>query len=676
MLSLDHRLETILFTLAVAVYLVTRLIGLQAFPIYFFTDEAVQTVLAADLVRDDYRNYDKDFLPTYFVNGGQYNLGISVYWQVIPYLIFGKSELATRGASVLATLIGVLACGLILKDIFKVPYSWAGVLVLSLAPAWFLHSRTAFETVLATSFYAGFVYFYLLYRCRSPRYLYPALLLGAFTFYSYSPAQMVMAVTGLFLLVSDARYHWQNRATLLKGAGLLALLALPYMRFLITRSAENLRHLQQLNSYWTEPLPLIEKLRRYAGEYLTGINPGYWFFPNNKDLARHLMRGYGHLPLYSLPFMLVGLGISLRHFLRSPAHRVLLIALLAAPSGAALVQVGITRTLIFVIPACLLISLGLCAGLMWVQKRWGDRLRPFLASGLFVLLAGINFYMLRDALVNGPLWYADYGLGGMQYGARQLFGTAQDYLKSHPYADLIITPSWANGTDVLARFFLPDNVPIQLGSIDGYIFNKMPLSDQIVFVMIPDEYQRMIESGKFTDIRIDQVINYPDGSLGFYFVHLRYVDNIDAILAKEREARQKLSTEPVTIAGQPARVSFPMLDMGPIANVFDGDENTLVRSLEANPLVFVITFKEPRPLTGVTVRFGGTPTRLTVSVDTGGPQPVQSFRQDFPNAPLPRDGTLEFGQTLMAQTVTIAVQSTNDGEPAHVHVWEINFPEK
>jgi len=48
------------------VYLAVRLIGLATFPIYFFTDEAVQTVMAEDFVRDGLRNYNGELLPTYF----------------------------------------------------------------------------------------------------------------------------------------------------------------------------------------------------------------------------------------------------------------------------------------------------------------------------------------------------------------------------------------------------------------------------------------------------------------------------------------------------------------------------------------------------------------------------------------------------------------------------------
>ena len=109
-----------------------------------------------------------------------YNLSsLSVYLQVIPYLLFGKSVFVTRAVSVLAATFGAVMVGLTLRDIFKIRYWWSSVLLLSVIPAWFLHSRTAFETVEMTAFYAAFLYFYLRYRTINPRALYAALIFGA-----------------------------------------------------------------------------------------------------------------------------------------------------------------------------------------------------------------------------------------------------------------------------------------------------------------------------------------------------------------------------------------------------------------------------------------------------------------------------------------------------------------
>ena len=113
-------LETWLFGTAVVIYLLTRLIGLPNFPIFFFTDEAVQSVTASDFVNNGFKNSAGVLLPTYFENGSQYNLGTSVYLQIIPNLLFGKSVWVTRGTAALATLLAAFGLGLILRDIFKV----------------------------------------------------------------------------------------------------------------------------------------------------------------------------------------------------------------------------------------------------------------------------------------------------------------------------------------------------------------------------------------------------------------------------------------------------------------------------------------------------------------------------------------------------------------------------
>ncbi len=128
-----------------------------------------------------------------------------------------------------------------------------------------------------------------------------------------------------------------------------------------------------IGSYWFQPISLGEKLGNYAKEYLRGINPVYWYFPSDVDLNRHVMKGYGHLLWASLPLMLAGLVITIKNF-KSSAHRVLLIAVLAAPSGAALVGLGITRSMTIVIPHVLFCAIALSAGLDWLSTRKLSRL--------------------------------------------------------------------------------------------------------------------------------------------------------------------------------------------------------------------------------------------------------------------------------------------------------------
>ena len=320
-----------LFWASVGIYLVTRLIGLDQYPIYFFTDEAVHQVLAANFVHTGLRNPDNEFLPTYFSLGPTFNLnGASVYLQVIPYLIFGQAEYVTRATSVLVTLIAAIAVGLILRDIFKRRYWWVATLLLSVTPAWFLHSRTAFEYAEIAAYFAGYLYCYLRYRYLSPRALYGVVLFGALAFYTHGLGEILMGVTTLLLAVADWRYHWQQRAVVGRALALGVVLALPYVRYGLAHPGSTMAELRQRDSYWVQPgVTLGSKLSQFFSEYLLALSPLYWFQGNNgRDIVRHTMDGYGNLWLPTAPLLALGLLNALRH-VRESMHRTLLLALAA-----------------------------------------------------------------------------------------------------------------------------------------------------------------------------------------------------------------------------------------------------------------------------------------------------------------------------------------------------------
>ncbi len=779
-----YDLPTTLFALAVIVYLMTRLISLTDFPIYFFTDEAIHTVTAEELVQRDFRDPDQGLLPVYFKNGNYWNLSASVYLQVIPYLIFGKSAFVTRAASALITLLAALGIGLGLRNVFKIPHWWVGPLVLAIAPAWFLHSRTAFETVEFVSFYGMMLYCYLMYRFKSPFYVVPTLLLAGLAFYSYSPGQVVIAITGVGLLLSDILYHFKTftpfRITRREDSGkfhletdfdsnwpfyllfsliTLILIAYPYLRFQSWFRANNpdsaaLEHLKNLASYLTDPhQSVIEKLRQYLSFYFYGLSPGYWYVPNETDLPRHLMKSYGNLMMVTLPFAALGLAQALRN-IRSSAYRVVLIAMLAAPAGAALVGIGITRTLVFNIPAAILTALGVSAVLEWISDPFGLehragklaaleppkliwwrqiiascilgiaiiisgrlklgadkflvlfvglylalavsqiltwllvklqptrisqwlgklRLQPtWVMAATFAVVTVMSFSMLRDALVNGPLWYSDYGLGGLQYGAEQVFQQVERYAAANPGAKIIFSPNWANGTDVVARFFLKNPGFMQMGSIEGHMNARKPLDSQTLFVMTPQELEMAASSGKFTNFSVDETLDCPNKQPCFYFVHLAYVENIDEILAAEAEGRRVPDAGQVTINGETVTVAYSKMDMGSIQTLFDEDLRTVGRSYEANPFVITLTFPTAHTFNGITVQIGSIEAKVTTKFFTTPDGPPMEYSFQGRGDVMKPEISMDFSAPVTAQMVQIEILNPNETEPAHIHVWEIMF---
>lgn len=770
-----YDLATWLFILAVAIYLLTRLIGLTHFPIYFFTDEAIQTQSIVDLIKNGYKNPQGIWFPTFFRNGDYYNLSLSVYLQWLPYVLFGKSAFITRATSVFVTLIAAISVGIILRDIFHKKYWWLGTLFLSITPAWFLHSRTAFETAEFVALYAGTLCAYLLYRCKSPQYLYLTIFLGALSFYTYSPAQFIVPLTALGLLISDWRYHWEHRRTALISLMLLLILALPYLRYSLSNPEASIVHLHTLYSYWFDKIPLSQKFARYFSEFGIGLSPWYWYIPNDRDLSRHLMKDYGNILLITLPLALFGLAEALRNFSK-PAFRTILIALLISPAGTALVQTSITRALVFVIPAAILTAIGLEQYLHWLENpkqhflelaagSGPNRLRlikavvilligisiafisskainrlaisglalilalqisgfleplaqwivqvfysqnrktwqlsyPAIALPVFIVLAGGNVAMLNDALRNGPLWFRDYGLGGMQYGAFQIFDAIKQYHQENPNTKIIFSPDWANGTDVVARFFLDNAAFMQVGSIRGHLTQKLPLDDNTLFIMTPQEYELVKwhsanlptqynslmspqeydlakANHKFTDVRVEKIIPYPDGNPGFYFVRLRYVDNIDEIFAAEDAVRQVPQEATVMIDNQEVKLRYSYLDSDfqdkSIALVFDNDPFTVAKTFENNPFVIEMTFPQPRLLNGFSIIIGSAKAQITLKCYTDlNAQPITYV---FEGQGTQQQPELSFNLPAPLKVKMLQVETFEPlaSSPAKIHIWELKL---
>lgn len=712
------RAEVILLSTALVLYLVTRFVGLDRYPVYFNGDEAIHTVYANQLIEEKGMAEGNTFLPTYFKNGPKYNLSLSVYVQVLPTLLFGKSILATRATSILLTLIPAAVVAFMVRDFLKLPYSWSATLLLAGIPVWFLHSRTAFETVLSVSMYAGFLYFYLRYRLDQPKYLYPALIFGALTFYAYSPAQLIIVACGFFLLIFDLRYHLKHWQTAVGGLALLVILALPYIRFRLQVTEAITEHLRELGSYWLEPLPLQEKLAKFSAIYLNGLSPAYWYTPNFQDLPRHQMGPYSHILRITLPFAVLGLALAFRATLpsvhgsprlkavlqfnrwRTPwqkrlrtlakwwndkgpeearvAYRTILLALFIAPLPATLAQIGATRILTFVLPITLLTAAGLIACLQWLETRVTVSLpelkasfRPVLAT---IVLLGLSVGLGRftaDAVINGPLWHQDYGFGGMQFGAPGLFDKIKKYLATYNAVQIILTPDWANNADFLSIFFLDDPFDIEMFSADSLLIADRTLLPNHIVVLTPEEYERIRLSNKFKSVEVLDTLDYPNGKPGFYFLHLVYADNLAEILEQEQEARRVLVEDSFELDGQTVQVRHSVLDMGEIAQLFDGNGETFVRTEESNPAVFELTFAEPRPIQEIALVVGADKTQLTFTLITAPGEPPIEITQIVDGRDLPREKVINFGQTYTVQTLRIEALLVENGEPAHVHLWDI-----
>ena len=669
-------LVTVFVVLGLFLYVFSRFAGLNRFPVYFFSDEAMQSNYAEQLIENHFLAANKENIPVYVpVEGNRWSPMASIYVQAITVMLFGKSVLQTRATSIFIGFLGVISIGLILKLIFKQKYWWVAILFLTLLPAWFLHSRTAFETVMATAFFAVFLLFYLLYRYRNPAFIFGAVFFGALTFYSYSNSQALMGLTAIGLFISDISYHNKNRKMLLWSLPEILFLAIPFIIFQLKIPDGLETHLRAINSYWFQHITTREKILIFIRNYLTGLSPQYWYFANSIDLIRHRMVGYGHIPLWSLPMVITGIVLAIKNF-RESSYRAILIAVLAAPVGGSMLEISIARTLAFIVPVTILTILGLEWLLAWVEKK----IKPaFIAFIVFTTLFVISILTLNDAVINGPLWTNIYGLYGLQYGAVQIFEeTLPQYVKDVNNRRITITPVWANATDRFVDFFFtPEEYRKRLfvDGIDTYLLRKQDLDPHDLFVWTAEEYKRAVDSGKFKSIDVEQIIHYPNGEPGFFVVRMQYADNIDEIFAAEKEARNQPVEESIELDGQIVRVLYSRPDGGELTNIFDKDSKSLMRGLEANPFIVQLDFTEPRPISGfdlTTATMDDFSVTARVFDAEGNPPTVyENNYKDLPSDPTV-DITFENGPQFV-KTLIVEITHHTLEDPTHIHIRELQL---
>jgi hypothetical protein len=660
----------ILFAVGVILYLVIHFWGLTNFPIYFSCDEAVNPVLASNLVRDNFKSTDGELLPTFFRNGGQYCISTSVYTQLPVVLLFGKSVFDTRAAFALLSTLTVFWMGFALRDIFKNRLWWLAPYMIAILPAWFLLSRAAFEYSLQVTFFSGFIYYYLRYRKINPKAIFPAVICGALSFYSYTPGQIVMVSAGILLLLIDLPYHWQHKKTNWKAAILLLVVTLPLLRFISAHPDQYIDRLLMYKSFLISDITPWQKILQYGKSYVACLNPLYWFLPNQVDNPRYVMQGYAHLTWWLLPFVLVGLGVAIR-YIRKVEMRVLIVALLAAPTGAAMVGLTVHRALVILIPVVFFAFIPLQGVYSWLCKRRYIR-EGMVSFFLVVAFTAGAITMTVDSIRNGSTWYNDYGMSGLQYGAQQVYRAAENYQAKHPDKTIFISPNWTFQSEVVREFFT-QNPQVKMGGVDSVLEQFDPGLNKKVFVLLPDELKKVRDSGLFSQVIEDMEIPYPNGSQGFTFVRLIYRNDIEDVYNEKWIELTKPVESNLEWNGIPVIVKHSALDMGPVENILDGNRSTLIKSKGINPLVLEFEFSKPIQASSLIFSVGSEQVKFTIGIQREIDDTVIEYVQEAGEVEGYKDVTVDLGRKMEFQVLKVEMLDSLATETMPVHLWEMQI---
>jgi len=98
-----------------------------------------------------------------------------------------------------------------------------------------------------------------------------------------------------------------------------------------------------------------------------------------------------------------------------------------------------------------------------------------------------------------------------------------------------------------------------------------------------------------------------------------------------------------------------------------------VRTYEANPFKINLTFDSPLVMEGLRLRIGGVPTLVTALVYVDGEALPRHFSAESGENPAPQMLEIDFMQKRQVTALQIEILNIRDQEPAHVHLWEVQF---
>ncbi|MHB1447751.1 MAG: hypothetical protein ACYCX1_01235 [Bellilinea sp.] len=656
--------------LAVAVLL----LGLTRLPAQVTPDEVYPSLRAVELVRNDFKGEDGALLPAFVRGSTPYGLGTGVYLQALPQLFRPNTLVWIRACNALFGLLAGLLLAAWLRFGLRLRHSWVLLPLLAGTPAWFYFSRTGLDMTLAASLLIAALGCYGFYRSGQSGFIYGAVALAMLAFYAAPAARLAVPTAVLLLTLLDWQVHRSHWRLVGRALILTAALCLPLIIFLLRQPDGATQELAASGSYLVSNISNWQKAGQFFLAALNVIDPIAWLVvdPNLPEVYR--MGPYPPFPLLLAPFTIWGGRLAIQRFHR-PEYRLLWIGLLSAGVGAAPFGGKLPHLLSAAPLLAAFAVIGLHAGLDWLTQRW-RKMAGWLPGPVLLLAAGGgSLILLFSALTGSRNWPQDYHREGLQFGAPQIYGAALAYADRHPQRKVLVWPEWSTDPDALRRFFTPDHLEqIQNGFLDPYLYRRNPAIGQYAFLLSADQYAQIQSSGKFDIVLVDS-IPYPNGQPAFALVELAYSPQFAQILAQESAERRALVTGEVQLGNEPVTVRYPALDIGVPANLFDGNRESLVRTAAANPLVVELIFPQPRRLQGVLLLLGAEPIKITAILNPGEGgkpliYPLQSKASDTMN-----EAQVDFDGAYWVSSLRLEVLDEEAGEPAHVHLWEIQLVE-
>jgi len=647
----------------------------------FFRIDSIQSEMYGDIeiVQTYVKNVIDGNWPWYF----NLSSGPLYHYLIAPVLIWlGTGYDQIKVASILVSLMILVLTYIVARRLGGRELAMIALMVAGTGSWLLLFSRLGNSQIFVPLVTAGSLLAMLNYlQTNRIGWLYASAIVAAMGLYSYPQSFVVAPIMWLTLAVLWRTGVVKHRSDLWIYASTIAVCALPFVWMYIDNPA------LAAGSYVTEK---IEDVDNTAGRLIEVIVRGVLAYFTIGDIVfRNNPAGVPHVDVVGSVFLVVGIVVWLRNPQLRPWSPLLIVPFLLLHVPSLLVlrypeQVPSASRSIGAAPyAYIFIAYGLYAIYRWLAQR-----KQAVAGIVLVLLLGVSVQQNIDR------YFVRY-VAGLPYGdvpiGREIVRYAE--MLSPKTLVYVVGCCWRDGTpepffsqiqmkepNRLKRFDPADTLScsvlaniqrpaVLIWSVDD------PLPNQQVEACA-EEFRPVLHTNR-------------DGVPLFYSSALTGYETPSMLLLRQSEAEQDVNAEQsvdiqtsqqstevaqvldpisdvVTVDGITTEVMISAIDSGSIADMFDGNYDSLVRGANQNPMVVSLTMREPVEATRLLLELAGMRNfRVDVEITTPSDQVV--LTQEYPDS-MP-DPTVTMDLPDSTQVTAITVTITEVDVPSDVNIY-------
>jgi hypothetical protein len=282
-------------------------------------------------------------------------------------------------------------------------------------------------------------------------------------------------------------------------------------------------------SHWARDIPLIEKFARTAGEIQSAFKFDLWFTQDRNPSAAPLSYfwvNYPELPkiwLWCFPFFIGGL-VAVVFDRRMRLAAPILVLAIAGSIPAGILGLTTTRVSAMVPPILAIICVGLCYVVDWAIFRLA-RPKFEIAAYLFlsVSLAALGVGLTRYSISKAPKTYPNFGLNGVQFGAKEVFRLINAESSRNPTRKFQISSMWTWAPQDHIAFFSQNPERMKVGHLNDYVLARNPDIVDYYFAITPQELAIHGQHKKF-EIKIVDTVLDPRGDPAIHLTSVKYAE--------------------------------------------------------------------------------------------------------------------------------------------------------